>query len=131
MQRDGARKQRIGDDAKLLLPNFYMLPALSSSQLSVFSRLCFMNTLLYFLLLLCQSCRSLRNVSWGGRILGLIKCAYHDRLSMMTSSEGPLFSLGSGPPTLIPPLSTVSSTTLNDHRRFLFLYSFKTKCINI
>jgi len=72
--------------------------------LSVFSKLCIMNTPLHFLLLLCQSCRSLRNVFFGGHILGLIKSAYHGWLSMLTSSEGPLFSLASGPPTLNPPL---------------------------
>jgi len=57
----------------LLLPNFYVLPALSS-HFSVLSKFCIMNTLLRFLLL-CQSCRSLRSVglSFGGRILGLIK----------------------------------------------------------
>jgi len=43
-------------DANLLLPNFYVLPAVSS-QLSVFSKLCIMNTLLHFLLLLLQLCR--------------------------------------------------------------------------
>jgi len=32
-------------DANLLLPNFYVLPAVSS-QLSVFSKLCIVNTLL-------------------------------------------------------------------------------------
>jgi len=48
-----------------------------------------MNTLLHFLLLLCQSCRSLRNVSFGGRFLGLIRSACHGWLIMMTSSEGP------------------------------------------
>ena len=84
----------------------YVLPALSF-QLSVFSKFCIMNTLLHFLLL-CQSCRSLRNVSLIGCILGLIKSAYHGWLSMMTSSEGPHFSLASGPPTLNPPLDTVS-----------------------
>jgi len=68
----------------------YVLPALSF-QLSVFSKFCIMNTLLHFLLLLCQSCRSLRNVSLIGYILGLIKSAYHGWLSMMTSSEGPPF----------------------------------------
>jgi len=58
-----------------------------------------MNTLLHFLLL-CQSCRSLWNVglSFGGRIFGLIKSAYHGWLS--TSSEGPYFSIASGPPNL-------------------------------
>ena len=45
-----------------------------------------------------------RSLSFGGRILRLIKSAYHGWLSMMTSSEGPLFSLASGPPTLNPPL---------------------------
>ena len=38
MQRTGAPKWRIGADAHLLLPNFYVLPTLSS-QLSVFSKL--------------------------------------------------------------------------------------------
>ena len=68
---------------------FYVWPALFS-QFSVLSKFCIMNTLLHCLLL-CQSCRSLRNVglSFGGRILGLMKSAYHGWLSMMTSSEGP------------------------------------------
>jgi len=67
-----------------------------------------MNTLLHFLLR-CQSCRSLRNVSFGGRTLGLIKSDYHGWLSMMTSSEGPFLVLG-GPraPTLKP--TTVQMT---------------------
>jgi len=60
-----------------------------------------MNTLLHFRLL-CQSCHSLRNISLGGSILGMIKSNYHGWLSMMTSSEGPLFSLASGPPNLKP-----------------------------
>jgi len=29
------------------------------------------------------------------------------------------------------PVSAASAAALNDHRRFLFLYSFKTKCVNI
>jgi len=67
-----------------------------------------MNTLLHFLLL-CHSCHSLRNVglSFRGRISGLIKSAYHGWMSMMTSLEGPLFSLASGTPTLNPPLYTL------------------------
>jgi len=84
----------------LLLPNFYVLLALSS-HFSVFSKFCVTNTLLHFLHL-CQSCGSLRNVSFGGRILGLIKSAYYGWLSMMTSSEGPLFSFASGPSNLKP-----------------------------
>ena len=91
------------ENANLLLCNLFVLPALSS-QLSVFSKLFIMNTLLHFLLLLCQSCRSFRNVSLGGRILGLIKSAHHSWLNMLTSLEGTLFSLASGPPTLKPPL---------------------------
>jgi len=55
-------------------------------------------------LLLCQSCCILRNVSLVGRIYGLIKNPYHSWMSMMTSSEGPLFNLASAPPTLNPPL---------------------------
>jgi len=49
----------------------------------------------------CQSCRSLRNVSFGGRISGLIKCAYHGWLSMMTPSEGS-FLFFPGDPNLKP-----------------------------
>jgi len=90
-----------GGDANLLLPNFCVLPAFSS-HLSVFSKLCIMNTPLHFLLLLCQSCRSLRNASFGGHILGLMKSASHGWLSIMTSSECPRFSLASGPPNLKP-----------------------------
>jgi len=48
------------------------------------------------------SCRSLKNVSFGGCILGLINSVYHGWLSMMTSSEGTLFSLASGPPNPKP-----------------------------
>jgi len=57
-----------------------------------------MNTLLHFLL--CQLCRSLRNVCLGGLHIpfqGLIKRSYHGWLNMMTSSEVPLFSLASEP----------------------------------
>ena len=84
----------------MLLSNFYVLPALSS-QHSVFSKLCIINTLLHFLLL-CQLCPILRNEFFGGRILGFIKSDYHDRMSMMTSLEGSLFSLASGPPYFKP-----------------------------
>jgi len=80
-------KIKSGGDANLLLLSFCVLPALSS-HLLVFSKLCIMNTPLHFLLLLCQSCRSLRNVCFGGHILGLIKSDYHGWLSMMMSSEG-------------------------------------------
>jgi len=64
----GAKRKKWGD-ANLLLPNFYVLPAMSS-QLSVFSKLCIMNTLLHFLFLLFQLYCSLRNISLGGRIVG-------------------------------------------------------------
>ena len=43
MLRNGAQEKRSGSDANLELANFYVLPALSS-QLSVFSKLCIMNT---------------------------------------------------------------------------------------
>jgi len=80
------------------IPTFYcltfVLPALSS-HFSVLSKFCNVNTLLQFLLLLCQSCRSFRNarLSFGGRILALIKSPYHGWLSVMTSSEGPFLVL--------------------------------------
>jgi len=47
-------------------------------------------------------CRILRNVAFGGQILGLIKCAYNGWLSLMTSSDRLLFSLASGPSNLKP-----------------------------
>jgi len=96
-----AAKIKKWGDANLLLPNLYVLPVFSS-QLSVFSKLCIMNTLLYFLLLLCQSCRSVRKVFLGGLILGLIQSAHHGWLSMMMSSEGPVFSFASGSPNRKP-----------------------------
>jgi len=52
-------KIKSGGHANLLLPNFSVLPALSS-HLWVFSKLSIMDTPLHFLLLLWQSCRSLR-----------------------------------------------------------------------
>ena len=81
------------------------VPALSS-QLSVFLKLCrpIINTLLHFLLLLCKSCCTRRNVSFGGCILGLISSVYHGWLSIMTSSERPHFSLAFGPPITNPTL---------------------------
>jgi len=85
----------------------FYVASLLSSQLSVYSKLCIMSTLLHFRLL-CQSCHSLRNISLGGRIVGLIKSNYHGWLSVMTSSEGPLFSLASGPPNLKPTTACAS-----------------------
>jgi len=64
-------------------------------------------TLLHSLLLR-LSCHSLRNISFSGLILGLIKSAYHGWLSIMTSSEGPLFGLASGPPNPKPTTACMS-----------------------
>ena len=95
-------KMKSGGDANLLLLNFYVLLTLSS-HLSVFSKLCIMNTLLHFLLLWCQSCCSPRNNSFGGRILGLIKCTYHGWLSVNDVIIGvTLFTSCLGPPNLKP-----------------------------
>jgi len=68
------------------------------------NKYCIMNIPLLFLLLLCQSCRRLRNVSYGGRVLGLIESAYHGWLSTMTLSEGPFLVLPRAPgsPNLKP-----------------------------
>jgi len=74
-------------DANLLLPNL-CVASLVFPPFNVF-KVVYHEHPLHFLLLLCQSCRSLRNVSFGDHILGLIKSAYHGWLSMMTSSEGP------------------------------------------
>jgi len=65
-----------------------------------------MNTLLHFLLLLCQSCHCLRSVFCGGRISGLIKVLITVGWVWWRHQKGPLFSLASGPPTLNPPLVT-------------------------
>ena len=108
MQGNGAWKQS-GGDASILLLNFYVLPALSS-QLSVFSKLCIMNTLLHFLLLLCQSCHCLRSVSFCGRILGLIKVLITVGWVWWRHQKSPLFSLASGSPNLKP-------TTAHKHWR--------------
>jgi len=62
-----------------------------------------MNTPLHFLLL-CQSCRSLRNVSYSGDVLGSIKSVYRGWLIIMTSSEGSFSVLPWAPPTVNPPL---------------------------
>jgi len=109
----GRENEEVGRCQLAIGYNFYVLPALSS-QLSVFSKFHIMNTLLHFLLL-CQSCRRLRNVSLSKCILGLIKSAYYVCLSMMTSSEGPLFSLASGPPNPKP-------TTAYTNRSFHYFY---------
>ena len=87
----------------MLLPNFYVLPALCS-QLLVFSRLCIMNTLLHFLLLLFQLCHSLRNISLG--ISGKSKVIITVGWVWWRHQGAPFFSLASGPPTLKPPLPT-------------------------
>ena len=88
-------------DANLLLPNFCVLPAVSS-QLSVFSKLCIMNTLLHFLLLLLQLCRSLRNISLGGRILGKSKVIITVGRVRWRHQRAPVLSLASGPPNPKP-----------------------------
>jgi len=87
---------------QLAIAQLLCVASLVFFPLSAFSVLCIMNIPLHFLLLLCQSCRSLRNVSFGSHILGLIKSAYHGWLSMMTLSEGTLFSLASDFPNLKP-----------------------------
>jgi len=64
-----------------------------------------MHSLLLFLL--CQSCRSLRNISLHGQhvpFLDLIRRPFHSWLSMMGLSADPFFSLALSLPTLTPPL---------------------------
>jgi len=107
MQRNRERKWRSGGDANLLLP---VLPALSS-QLSVFSKLCIMNTFLHFLLLLFQLCGNLRNISLGGHILRKSKVIITVGWVWWHHHRAPLFSLASGPPNLKPTTACVSVTT--------------------
>jgi len=71
-------------------------------------------------LLLRLSCHSLRNVSFSGLILGLIKSAYHGCLNMMTSSEGlPLWSC-LGPPN--PKPTTASAIKVSGFKPTLKVY---------
>jgi len=107
-----------GGDANLLLPNF-CVASLVFSPFSDF-KVVHHEHPLHFLLLLRQSCRSLRNVSFGGHILGLIKSAYHGWLSMMTSSGAPI----SGPPNLKP------TTAQNALLRGCFISSLKWAGLN-
>ena len=101
---------------QLCLPNFQCFQS------------CVSWTLLHSLLLR-LSFHSLRNVSFCGLILGLIKSAYHGWLSMMTSSEGPFFSLASGPPTLNPPLGGMNPTQkVCEHNRVAHASSRSHEC---
>jgi len=73
----GAKLEKWKGGANLLLLNSCQLLTLSS-QLSVFLKLYVMNTLSHFLL--CQTGRSIRNVSLGGPLilfLGLIQSRRH------------------------------------------------------
>jgi len=70
-----------------------------------------------------QTCRSLRNICLGGRILGLIKSDYYGWLSMMTSSEGPLFGPASGLPNPKP-------TTAPTPQPGLLLWLARNMCCN-
>jgi len=67
-----------------------------------------MNTLLHFLLLLCQSCHCLRSVFFGGRILGLIKVLITVGWVWWRHQRGPFLVLPRAPPTLNPPLHIIS-----------------------
>jgi len=73
-----------------------------SFQLSVFSKLCIMNTLLLF------SCYFSFAVVWASYLLWpslrQIKSDYHGCLIMLTSPECPILVLPGAPPTLNPPL---------------------------
>ena len=115
-------------DANLLLPNFCVLPAVSS-QLSVFSKLCVMNTLLHFLQLL-RLCRSLRNISLGGRILGKSNVIITVGRVWWRHQRAPLLSLASGPPTLNPPLPIMSTNFAWKHEYGVKLWRQKQRTLN-
>jgi len=72
------RKTReVGGDANLVSLNFCVLLALSS-QLSVFSKLCIMNTLVHF----CYVSHAAVSGTYPYRPRGLVKKSYHGWLSM-------------------------------------------------
>ena len=122
------RETKVGH-ANLLSPNFYVLPAFSS-QLSVFSKLCIMSTLLHFLLLF-QLCRSLRNIPLGGRILGKSKVIITVGWVWWYHLRTPLFSLASGPPNPKPTIAEIVNLESSLHRHCFFrkpeLHNFDDK----
>ena len=83
------------------MPTCYCLLLAMSSQLSVLSKLCVMNTLLYYLLLF-QFCRSLRNISLGDCILGKSNVFITVGWLRRRHQRATLFSLASVPPNPKP-----------------------------
>jgi len=121
----GAKLMKLGR-CQLAHGYLYVLPAWSS-RLSVFSKLCLMNALLHFLLLLCQSYPLSQELTFVGRILGLITCAYHGWLSMKTSSE---FLVLHRHPNLNPPLVVWSQLLYINCMWSYFLVEMFTKVQN-
>ena len=74
-----------------------------SSQLSVLSKLCIMNTLLHFLLLF-QFCSSLRNICLSDCILGKSNVIITVGWLRWRHQRAPFLVLPRAPPTLNPPL---------------------------
>ena len=105
MQRKGARKQSGA------MPTCYCLLLAMSSQLSVLSKLCIMNTLLRFLLLL-QFCRSLRNISLGDCILSKSNVIITVGWLWWRHQRALLFSFASGPPNPKPTTACWSAISL-------------------
>ena len=93
-----------------MVGNIYVLPALSS-QLSVFSKLCIMNTLLHFLLLF-QLCRSLRNIPLGGHVLGKSKVLITVGWIWCCHRRASFLVLPRASPILNPPLQTWTPMSL-------------------
>ena len=89
---DGECREKGCENKVGAMPTCYCLLLAMSSELSVLSKLCIMNTLLHFLLLF-LFCRSLKNISLGDCISG------KSNVIMMRPSEGPpLYKSCLGPP---------------------------------
>ena len=93
-----------------------------SSQLSVLSKLCIMNTLLHFLLLF-QFCSSLRNISLGDCILGKSNVIITVGWLRWRHQRAPLFSLASGPPNPKPTTDNI----IEKHKKNFFEQSKKQR----
>jgi len=98
-----------------------------SSQLSVFSKLCIMNTLLHFFLLF-QFCGSQRNISLCDHILGKSNVIITVGWSWWRHQRTPLISLASGPPNPKPTTGYKPTwlTAISSH----FLLHYLPKCLH-
>ena len=93
---DGECREKGREDKVGAMPTCYCLLLAMSSELSVLSKLCIMNTLLHFLLFL--FCRSLKNISLGDCILGKSNVIITVGWLWWGHQRAPLYKSCLGPP---------------------------------